>query len=133
MVLCMKRMGHGSPPSAGKLKPISLSNGSARKVVKNSALLFDLVFENHPVGCVRRNMFKDFITDKFASVIEKLRHRVDFTDDDLIDLQRKVDIFYDLWFKSYGKDGLKNYVHLLGSSHVMYYLKKHRNLYKFRN
>ena len=85
------------------------------------------------MGCVSRNMFKNWILDKFASIIEKHRDMVGFNDDDTIDLQRKFDIFYDLWFELYGKDGLKNYVHLLGSSHVMYYLKKHRNLYKFRN
>ena len=74
------------PLGGGKLEHISLSNVNARKVVKNSTLLFDLVFENRPMGCVRRNMFKDCITEKFASLIKKLRHRVDFTADDMIDL-----------------------------------------------
>ena len=78
-------------------------------------------------------MFKDCITDKFPSVIEKIRHRVDFTDDDIVDLQRKIDIFDDLWFKLCGKDGLTNNIHLLGSSHVMCYLKKYKNIYRFSN
>ena len=91
------------------------------------------MFENHPVGYVRRNMFKDCIIDKYTSVIEKLRHRVDFTDDDSIGLQRKIDIFYDLWFKLCGKDGVTKYIHLLGAGHVMYYLKKYMNIYRFSN
>ena len=52
------------PLSDKKLEPISLSNGNKRKVLKKSVLLFDLVFENHPMRCVRRNMLKYFITDK---------------------------------------------------------------------
>ena len=121
------------PLSDGKLEPISLSNRIARKVVKNSELLFDLVLENHPVVCVRRNMFKDCITDKLASITEKLRYRVNFTDDGIIELQRKIDIFYDLWFKLCGKNVLTNYIHLFRSGRVMYYLKKDRNLYRSFN
>jgi hypothetical protein len=30
-----------------------------------------------------------------------------------------------------GKEGITNYIHMLGSSHVSYYMKEHRNLYKF--
>ena len=88
-----------------KLEPISLSNINTRKFVKTYELLFDFVFENHLVGFVGRNMLKDYITDKFSSVIG---HRVDFTDDDIIEL-KKFDIFYDLLIKLCGKDGLKMY------------------------
>ena len=59
--------------------------------------------------------------------------RYDFTDNDIIVLQRKIDLFYNLWYDLCGKDGLTNYIHLLGSGHVVYYLKKHRNLYRFSN
>ena len=121
------------PLSDGKLEYISLSNGNERKVVENYALLFDLVFENHPMGCVSRNMFKNWILDKFASIIEKHRDMVGFNDDDTIDLQRKFDIFYDLWFELCFKYDLTNYIHLLGSVHIIYYLKKYRNIYIFSN
>ena len=77
------------PLSDRKVEPISLSNGNVCKVVKSYVLLFDLVFENHPVGaCVEKSRY--CITYKFASVIENLRHRVNFTDDDSVGLQRKM-------------------------------------------
>ena len=121
------------PMENDKLDPISLSNVKARKVVKNIELLFDLVFENHPPGCQRRDMFKVCITEQYQTVMMGLRQRSDFTDNDIIDLQRKIDLFYDGWYDLCGKDGLTNYIHLLGSGHVMYYLKKYKNLYRFSN
>jgi hypothetical protein len=30
-----------------------------------------------------------------------------------------------------GKEGVTNYLHMLGSGHLMYYMKVHRNLYKY--
>jgi hypothetical protein len=30
-----------------------------------------------------------------------------------------------------GKEGMTNYIYMLGSSHVKYFMKQHRNLYKF--
>jgi len=30
-----------------------------------------------------------------------------------------------------GREGITNYIHLLGSGHIAYYLTVHRNLYKF--
>ena len=121
------------PMKNDKLDPISLSNVSARKVVKRIELLFDLVFAQHPQECQRRNMFKVCITEQFQALMESVRQRTDFTDNDIIKLQRKIDIFYDSWYDLCGKDGLTNYIHLLGSGHVMYYLKKYRNLYRFSN
>ena len=36
------------PMKHGKLEAVSLPNRSARKIVRNIELLFDLVFERHP-------------------------------------------------------------------------------------
>jgi hypothetical protein len=30
-----------------------------------------------------------------------------------------------------GKEGITNYIHMLGSGHITYYMKAHGNLYKF--
>ena len=48
-------------------------------------------------------------------------------------LQRKIELFYESWYDLCGKDGLTNFIYLLDSSHVMYYLEKYRNLYRFSN
>jgi hypothetical protein len=30
-----------------------------------------------------------------------------------------------------GKEGITNYIHMLGRGHISYFKKQHRNLYKF--
>jgi hypothetical protein len=30
-----------------------------------------------------------------------------------------------------GKEGITNYIHMLGRGHISYFMKQHRNLYKF--
>ena len=78
-------------------------------------------------------MFKDCIIEQFQDVIVALIKRSDFSDDEIVALQRNIDLFHEAWYELCGKDGLTNYIHLLGSGHVMYYLKKYRNLYRFSN
>ena len=38
-----------------------------------------------------------------------------------------IDIWYDKWISLTGRKGITNYVHILGSGHVTYYLRKKRN------
>jgi hypothetical protein len=62
-----------------------------------------------------------------------LRKTQEYTDDDIDTFQEKIDAFYKAYVETSGagKKGITNYVHMLGSGHVSYYMKKHRNLYKF--
>lgn len=79
------------PMKDGKLEPVSLSNTKARKIVQNIELLFDLVFQRHLPECQRRHMFKDCIMEKFRDVIVGLRQKSDFSNDEIIRIQRKID------------------------------------------
>jgi hypothetical protein len=40
-------------------------------------------------------------------------------------------LFNEKWIALVGCEGITNYIHMLGSGHVRYYLTVHRNLYKF--
>lgn len=46
------------PIKDGKIEAMSLSNGSARKVIENIELWFDLAFERHPSECKCRKFSK---------------------------------------------------------------------------
>mgnify|MGYP006998225212 CR=1 FL=1 len=68
---------------------------------------------------------------KDAMVI--LRQPNEYTNEDIIAFQSKMDDFFIAYVESSGagKEGVTNYIHMLGSSHISYYMKQHRNLYKF--
>jgi hypothetical protein len=57
----------------------------------------------------------------------------EYTDDDIDQFQNKIDDFFSAYVETSGasKEGITNYIHMLGSSHIKYYMKQHRNLYKF--
>jgi tRNA(Phe) wybutosine-synthesizing methylase Tyw3 len=57
----------------------------------------------------------------------------EYTDKDIKEFQTKIDDFYTTYVETScaGKEGITNYIHMLGSSHIKYFMKQHRNLYKF--
>jgi hypothetical protein len=57
----------------------------------------------------------------------------DFTDSDIDRLQVDIDAWNARWVALCGREGLTNYTHLLNSSHVTYYLRRFRNLYRYSN
>ena len=69
----------------------------------------------------------------FPPIIVGLRKRSSFSDVEIFDLQKNIDNWYRLWISLTGIERIINYIHLLGSGHIMYYLKKYRNLYRYSN
>ena len=56
----------------------------------------------------------------------------EYIDDDIQEFQSKFEFFTAYGEESgAGKEGLTNYIHMLSISHISYYMKEHRNLYKF--
>jgi hypothetical protein len=40
-----------------------------------------------------------------------------------------VDDFFEIWVELFSNDGMTNYLHLLGSGHILYFLCKYKCLY----
>ena len=55
------------------------------------------------------------------------------SNNEIITLQQMVDFWYEKWVVLKGREGMKNYVHMLGLFHVTYYLRKKRNVYRCSN
>jgi len=58
------------------------------------------------------------------------QHRI-LTADEIEIFQDCMDDFFELWVELYGEEGITNYIHLLGSGHILYFLKKHGCLYLY--
>ena len=120
------------PTEGDELKKISLSNVTARKFVNAIDQLFDIVFKFHEDDGLRRGVFQRCV-DGYPKMMEKIRQRRDFTDEEIVSLQKDIDVWYADWVSVTGREGITNYVHMLGAGHLAYYLKKFRNLYRFSN
>ena len=90
------------------------------------------MFVSHDNVGNRREVFQK-IVDQYLKIMEKVRQKEVFLDDDMIILQKQIDEWYADWVSVTGKEGMTNYIHVLSIVHVMYYRDKYRNLYRFRN
>ena len=60
-----------------------------------------------------------------------MRKKTNYTNDDLDNFR---DISYEFYLKyvtHIGLTGITNYLHMWGCGHIHYYMKKHRNLYRY--
>jgi hypothetical protein len=61
-----------------------------------------------------------------------LRQQEEYTEDDLEMFQMKIDNFFYRLCRAFRCWQRRNYtIHMLGSSHIKYFMKQHRNLQKF--
>ena len=60
-----------------------------------------------------------------------LRQREDFTNTTIASYQPHADKFFQSWILLWNKEGVTNYIHMIGSGHIADYLYKWRNLYRF--
>ena len=38
--------------------------------------------------------------------------------------QDQIDVFYENWIELFGEERITNYIHILGSGHMLYFLQK---------
>ena len=67
---------------------------------------------------------------KYREAMVMLRKQTDFTDVEIEKCQDLIDLFFQDWVDLHGRDGMTNYIHLLGAGHISEYLYRHRNLYR---
>jgi len=110
---------------------VTFSNQKTRLFVDNIFDLIDYIFLRDE-DAELRNIWRKMITD-YRDALIILRQREEYTDQDIETFQAKMDDFFVAYVEKSGagKEGITNYIHMLGSAHVKHYMKRHRNLYKF--
>jgi hypothetical protein len=66
-------------------------------------------------------------------IFETLSQREDLTDQDIDELQVEIDYFSVKWVELTGCDGISNDIHMMITGHIIYYLRKWRNYYRYGN
>jgi hypothetical protein len=110
---------------------VSLTNNKAWLFVDNIDALVNRVF-SAPQHKQRKQIWLQLITN-YRNAIRILWKRSAYTEDDICEFQLKINDFFVAHVEESGagKEGVTNYIHMLGSGHVAYYMKAHGNLYKF--
>ncbi len=68
---------------------------------------------------------------KYREAMKILMRHSEPNDDDIEEFQSLIDDFYEKWIEIFGDEGITNYIHMLGSGHVMYFMKKYGCLYLY--
>jgi hypothetical protein len=105
---------------------VNLPNTRARKMVDS----LDPLIEISVLGEDRPAQWKKSVND-FRNCMHLLRQREDFTNEEVKEFQCVANEFFFSWIKLRGREGLTNYIHMLGAGHFSYYLYKWRNLYRY--
>jgi hypothetical protein len=63
--------------------------------------------------------------------MEMAGQREDFLDEEIDAFGTQCDDFLELWVDLTGLEGMTNYIHMIGSGHMTYYLREWRNLYRY--
>jgi hypothetical protein len=113
-------------PRNDQIGEVSIENTRTRIMIENLSGLVDVLVPD----ATRNRMWKWAINNNYVPAIELLRQKSEFTDDEIANFQRYVDLFFQDWVDLHGKAGVTNYVHMLASGHISEYLQHWRNLYR---
>ena len=68
---------------------------------------------------------------KYQQALTLLTSHWELTDEEIESFQCLIDGFYETWIDLFGLESITNYIHMLGSGHLMYFLKEYRCLYLY--
>jgi hypothetical protein len=109
-----------------KLGPITMDNTRVRKIVDSLEMLIDITVVDANWKILWYSALQNY---RIAMVL--LRQKRDFTNDQIATFQRHADLFFQKWVELHQKEGVTNYIHMMGSGHFAEYLYKWRNLYRY--
>jgi hypothetical protein len=110
-----------------KVGTIYLSNTRSRKIMNGLERLIRLSIPN------RSDQEKWIKAIKYyrRAIIILRKKGEDYTEEELTEYQDCIDIFYQFWVTHQGVNGMSNYIHDLGSGHVLEYMREWGNLNKY--
>jgi hypothetical protein len=110
---------------------VSLSNKKTRLYVDNIYHLINFVFASEEDRQLKETWTK--MIQDYTQAMQLLRKKSEYTEQDIDQFQLLIDDFFMAYIEKSGagKEGVTNYIHMLGSSHIQYYMRTHGNLYKY--
>ena len=109
-----------------ELGPITMDNVRTRKIIDG----LDLLVETCVIDNVRKELWLRALNNYRISMV-LLRTKDDFTNIMIASYQCHSDRFFQAWIYLWQKEGLTNYIHMIGAGHVADYLFKWNNLHRF--
>ena len=110
---------------------ITLTNMQSKKVIALIHLLLADVFDEEVENWESQLEQWTNVIHCFTELDKLMNSRVEFTDTMIEEFQSLADSFFKSWVDLNEREGITNYIHLLGAGHLSQFLYKYRNLYKY--
>jgi hypothetical protein len=111
-----------------KLEAIQVKNAVCRRMIKEIDSLIEATVPEEARE-IKANLIKAL--SYYQEAIELLKVHRELSDDEMEYFQDLVDDFFSMWVDIFGDEGITNYVHMLGSGHILYFMKKYGCLYLY--
>ncbi len=105
---------------------ITLDNVRTRRIVDAMDTLVDFCVTDSERASLWTRAVNNY---RIAMVLLRKRH--DFTNTEAAKYQIHADAFFQAWVQLLQKEGISKYIHMLGSGHIVVYLYKWKNLFRF--
>ena len=109
-----------------ELGPITMDNVRTRRIIDNLDTMVDACVTNP-----NRKVMWMTVLNNYRIAMVLLRKKDDFTNEMIASYQCHADKFFQAWVGLWQKEGITNYIHMIGSGHIADYLFKWKNLYRF--
>jgi hypothetical protein len=104
---------------------LTMSNGRMRSIIDKFELLL-------PICLVEADQIASWnkCIHHYRIGMQLLRQKEDFEDEEIPKVQYELDLFFREYVRMFGGKGVTNYIHLLGSGHMVEHLRAVKNLYR---
>jgi hypothetical protein len=116
------------PTGQVHLEPIQARNQVIRKLMGK----FDVIVESvvtQSDGEFRAKLISAITSYREGISLLTMHRNLSAEEKELF--QEKIDVFYDIWIELFGEEGITNYIQILGSGHMLYFLEIYDCLYMY--
>jgi hypothetical protein len=112
------------------INKLTFNNDRIRKIMKSVGHdVVDMCFRVNDPGRARAHEALDL----YEKLIDKLRQHGDLSGTEIDEVSTLCSATYGKYLDTFGYEGLTNYWHIIGSCHLVYYLRNYGSLYRYQN
>jgi hypothetical protein len=116
------------PEGNRKIDHIQVRNNVARCIMGEMDTIIEDAWPSQNTE-LQRDLIR--AVSKYRAAMQILTRHSEHSDDDIEEFQTLIDDFFAQWVDIFGHEGITNYIHMLGSGHIMYFMKKYGCLYLY--
>jgi len=121
------KLRYSSEGGSLSLEPIQLRNNNVRACLNSIDTIIEFSIINNEA--ISNKLI--VATSKYNEAMLLLRKHGELSDEEIESFQTLIDDFFEMWLDIFGIHGVTNYIHMLGSGHIHYFLQKYRCLHLY--